>query len=503
MPRSAPTAQPGPLQKTGSGLVQDAEALLAALSTVGSGSQRGGDDPSPQAAKLEHFRTSSEAERTAAAAARQEEKEWLSNEAKHTRELEHVTSAAAALEVELSTVPRTTDVPDVPDVSSRLPVSRRRTMTDGGQHPGLASRLPVSRHRTMANGAQQQRQWPKHQRRIQRHHDTQNEWVSGPGASHTPRDHEPGWQRRARQATEEREAAELAAAASRSVHRRKLSRAEQERRFEELQKATTRSERKRREAREREEARRRQTLKQQQVHFAKKANWTSLLERLYVPPSPSERRKFLSAGSGAQSRQDHQMQRQSTKRKVLRQEDTGSTELFGASADAADLEAAGLEVSGKLDTAAEAETEIDTTQAARRAMVNWDLATTIEQLTAELEEREAELAQQHEIIDDLYFKLRAVCREGTRRGVDLESWLEDSWEQVELERQMECETSRVQGEGTELRRREFIAEANAEQRRRSSILESSAGTAPVSPDAMLASPVMKGYDDGERVPLDE
>ena len=149
---------------------------------------------------------------------------------------------------------------------------------------------------------------------------------------------------------------------------------------------------------------------------------------------------------------------------------------------------------------AESESELETgttAQAARRAMLDWDLATTVEKLTAELEEREAELTQQHDIVEDLLFKLRAVCREGLRRGHDLESWLEDSWEQVEHERQLERErdTPRVRREGVEQRRREFIAQADAEQRRRSFLEESNANNPLLSLDEILASPVMKGRTD--------
>ena len=37
------------------------------------------------------------------------------------------------------------------------------------------------------------------------------------------------------------------------------------------------------------------------------------------------------------------------------------------------------------------------------------------------------------------FKLRAVCAEGARNGLDLEAWLEDSWDQIEQERLLERE----------------------------------------------------------------
>ena len=452
-----PTAGPPPARSR-SGLIADAEALLATFDAAAAGS-RAADEPSPQTAELERFRTSSEAERAAAAAARVEEQRWLSHEVEQARELAKVASAAAALGAELGTVARATV--ELTGVAVANGSSQ--------QH----------RHKQQQQQQQQQQQRHKEQQQQVRGETSatreKDDWVSGTGASRTPRDYEPEWRRTARRASEEREAAELAKAAARSIHRRKLSRAEQQRRFEELQRATLRSERKRREAREQEEARRRETLQRQQVHFAKKANWSSLLDRLYVPPKPSSRRRV---GQPAHS------DKQRASAKVARTGHPGSPLLqpFGSRH--------GESKQMSAETQAEIESDTDTIQAARRAMLDWDMATTIERLTAELEEREAELAQQHDIIDGLVFKLRAVCSEGLRRGHDLESWLEDSWEQVEYDRQKDRDTPRVRREELELRRREFIAEAEAEQRRRSFLLESNVDCLPLSQHSVLASPVL-------------
>jgi hypothetical protein len=453
-----------PLQppvRTRSGLIQDAEQLLATLDA--------------NLTPLERFRTSSEAERAAAAAARTQEEQWLSHEAEQARQLAEVTSAAAALTAELDTAARQMRSAQQPPVQQQ-PV----------QQPPVRQR----------------------QRTATREKD---KWVSGAGAAATPRQREPEWRRHARLATQEREAAEAAEAAPRSVHRRKLSKAEQEHRFEELQQATTRSARKRLEAREREEARRSETLKRQQVHFAKKANWSSLLDRLYVPPTPSARRGLASLGSVAQPSAQRLAQQSAQRpssipvRSARRTNDGEQQPAWARSVAAAPLPPQLLEPHEEEEEEARLAADINTeTQAAaRQALLDWDLATTVETLTAELEEREAELAQQHDAVDDLLFKLRAVCREGLRHGIDLEAWLEDSWDQIEEEglQERERDTPRARGETVELRRREFIAQAEAEQRRRSFLAKAGPALG-LEPYAELVSPVittgMQAHLDSQR-----
>ena len=422
-----------PPPRTRRALLSDAEALLASMTSPLP------IDASPVASLA---RSSSEVERLATAAARTEEQQWIADHAAQERKL-------AAVTAELSAV--------------------------GG------AMARATAHAAVQQSQPQRGQQPRRAPRAA----TREAWVSGRSVDVTPRPREPEWRRAAWRSKEQREDKEAAAAATHSVHRRRLTVAEQERRFEQLAAATTRNAQKRQEARAHEEARRHEMLKRQQVHFAKKANWSQLLDRLYVPPTPTAKRGLASLGSVAPMEAAAAVavaQRQSSRPSgipVRNGQRISAGAAVSASAPVATVVAP--LPPALLEPADDGEEEAqDAAATAVRAhwqmLLDWDLATMVESLTAELEEREAELATRGDAVDDLMFKLRAVCVEGARNGLDLEAWLEDSWDQIEQERLLEREqnTPRPRGRmttGVTLRRRQFIADAEEEQMKRSFMVE--------------------------------